>query len=334
MYSYNEASQSVLVSNSSSISTDKRLYKQVIIANMLHARFLLNKNIINNDDYEKIHLGLKEILKRLENGVIKIDPSSKNIQYFINNTLNYYIDDISKKLDIEKNYEVQYNLALKLYIDKQIDIMISSLCSIKELLYLNADKTKDDFINNFIPHFNDSLLNHLLGYHKVFDNDINRLKDYKKRSNSICLINNNEINIIQGEEVTFQKIDFQSICLEQLSFLLDMDYIIELSSILSIIMMHISKLIEEFLLFSSTNNNFIEFSVPNFFCNEKIEVKDFIHIKSLRIYGDIIKLFSSTNLNSNAYMTENLESIFDTIDTSLFCVETLKEILLTVKVTI
>ncbi|GKX67058.1 hypothetical protein [Inconstantimicrobium mannanitabidum] len=334
MYLNNEASQSVFLYNVSSINTDQKLYKQVIISNMLHAKFLLNKNILNLDVFNQIHLGLKEILKRLENGVIKIDPSSTNIQCFIKDTLAYYIDDISKNLDIEKNYEAELNLSIKLYIDTQINNMISSLCSVKEILSLNADLTKDEFIENFVPHFNDSLFNHLLGYSNIFADDIDRLNDYKKRNNIVSLINNNETNIIDGKENAFDEVNLNPSMLEQLNYLLDIDYILEVSSAMSIIVMHVNKLIEEFLLFNSTNHKFIQFSTPNCFCNDKTKIRDFLHLKGLRISGNTIKLFSSTNLNTKVYLTENLENIFDTIDNSLTCVEILKQILLTVKVEI
>lgn len=315
---------------SSSINIDKRLFKEIIFTNMLHARFLLHKDIINNSDYEKIYLGLKEILKRLENGVIKFDPSSKNIQTFIKDTLNYYIGDVSKNLDIEKNAEGEFNLTLKLYVEKQISNIINSLCSIKEILSSKAINNTGIYSTNFTSDHNTTFSTYLSDYCKLLTRDISRFQDCNKRISEISIDNCNSINLLLEKNFVSDEINLELEYSNEINSLLDIDYIIELSSSLSILMMHISKLSKELLFSKSTNTNKVEFFIPTFFYKENIQIENFIHTKNFRVNGNLIKLLSTinlTDLNSNVYVTENLENILDAMDNSLLCIELLKQIL-------
>lgn len=100
----------------SSIRVDSRMYKEDILGSLAHVRMLGQQNIIPKEDSIKIASGLETILKRIENGVIKIDESSEDIHSFIEGTLTYYIGDEGKKLHTGRSRNDQVTLDTKLYL--------------------------------------------------------------------------------------------------------------------------------------------------------------------------------------------------------------------------
>lgn len=117
----------------SSIRTDGRMFKEDIDGSLAHVKMLIAQDIIPKQDGEKIISGLTEISKRIENGVIEIDPSSEDIHSFIEATLTYYIGDEGKKLHTGRSRNDQVTLDTRLYLKKELKNLINVILSLKKL---------------------------------------------------------------------------------------------------------------------------------------------------------------------------------------------------------
>ena len=119
----------------SSIRVDSRMYKEDILGSLAHANMLGKQDIIPAEDSLKIIAGLKTILERIENGVIKIDESSEDIHSFVEGTLTYYIGDEGKKLHTGRSRNDQVTLDTKLYLKGALIELSKDVINLQEVIY-------------------------------------------------------------------------------------------------------------------------------------------------------------------------------------------------------
>ena len=154
----------------SSISVDSRMYKEDIEGSLAHVKMLGKQEIIPKKSSEKIEDGLKEILKRINNGVIEIDPTSEDIHSFTEGTLTYYIGDCGKMLHTGRSRNDQVTLDLRLYLKKEINNIISCIIDLEEVLLEKATEN----ITTIMPGYTHmqkaqpiTLAHHLLAYSEM-----------------------------------------------------------------------------------------------------------------------------------------------------------------------
>ena len=319
----------------SSISIDKRLYKEDINGSIAHTTMLGECNIISKDDSKKIIDGLNEILDDINNNKLEIDLSKEDIHMFIEEELTNRIGDSGKKLHTARSRNDQVALDIKLYLKKEI-VNIKGLIIelIKELLKIS--KNNLETIMPVFTHMQDAqpstFAHYLMAYTEMFKRDLSRLNDTYKRLNTnplgSCALAATTYNI--DRYLTTKLLDFDEPTLNSLDGVSDRDYAIELLNDLSIIMMHLSRISEEIIIFSSNEFKFIElddsFATGSSIMPQKKnpDIAELVRGKTGKVYSSLIGLLTVMKglpLAYNKDMQEDKEYLFNSIDTIKLCIK-------------
>ena len=321
----------------SSISIDKRLYKHDIIASIAHTTMLGEKNIISKNESEKIINGLKDILSDLEKGNLLFNSSSEDIHMFIEEELTKRIGDTGKRLHTARSRNDQVTTDLRLYLKDETNSLIDYL---KKLIISLTNKAQDN-LKTIMPGYTHlqraqptTLAHHLMAYVEMLLRDLERLNECYKRINinplGSCALAGTTHNI--DRFLTSKLLGFDRPCMNSLDGVSDRDYVLELSSILSIIMIHLSRFSEEIVLWSSWEFKFIElddaFSTGSSIMPQKKnpDITELIRGKAGRVIGNLNTLLITMKglpLAYNKDMQEDKEAIFSSIDTVKICISTL-----------
>ena len=321
----------------SSISIDKRLYKCDILGSIAHATMLGVQKIIDLDEAEKITDGLKGILDDLESGKLLFDMNSEDIHMFIEEELTKRIGDSGKRLHTARSRNDQVTTDLRLYLRDEI---VSLKDYLKKLIVSLTDKATDN-LDTIMPGYTHlqraqpiTFAHHLMAYVDMFLRDIDRLDDCLVRLNvnplGSCALAGTTHDI--DRFLTTRLLGFNSPCTNTLDGVSDRDYVLELASILSIIMVHLSRFSEEVILWSSWEFKFIElddaFSTGSSIMPQKKnpDITELIRGKSGRVIGNLntlLIMMKGLPLAYNKDMQEDKEAIFDSIDNVKICISTL-----------
>ncbi|SHI24734.1 argininosuccinate lyase [Clostridium intestinale] len=330
----------------SSIRTDGRMFKEDIYGSLAHVKMLIAQDIIPKQDGEKIISGLTEISKRIENGVIEIDPSSEDIHSFIEATLTYYIGDEGKKLHTGRSRNDQVTLDTRLYLKKELKNLINVILSFEETLLGKAEENIDTIMPGY-THMQKAqpitFAHHLLAYGEMFKRDLGRIKDTLKRMDEMPLGSGALATSTYpiDREMVAKELDFSSISLNSLDAVSDRDYVIETLSALSMIMMHLSRFSEEIILWCTHEFSFVElddaYSTGSSIMPQKKnpDVAELVRGKTGRVYGDLITLLTLMKgipLAYNKDMQEDKEALFDALDTVFLSIKTFNGMLKTMRI--
>lgn len=330
----------------SSIRVDQRMYKEDIEGSLAHVKMLGKQGIIPKESSEKIAAGLKEILTRMENGVIEIDPTSEDIHSFTEGILTYYIGDCGKKLHTGRSRNDQVTLDLRMYLKKAQVGIIENILELEEVL-LNKSKENTSTIMPGYTHMQKAqpitLAHHLLAYAEMFKRDIGRLQDCYKRTDEMPLGSGALATSTYpiDREFVAKELGFSKVTMNSLDSVSDRDYVIETLSAISMIMMHLSRFSEEIILWCTNEFKFVElddgYSTGSSIMPQKKnpDVAELIRGKTGRVYGDLMTLLTVMKgipLAYNKDMQEDKESVFDAIDTVNLALKTFSGMISTMKV--
>ena len=330
----------------SSIKFDSRLYKEDILGSIAHSTMLGNKNIISKEDSKKIVDELNNILNDLENGKLEIDKDAEDIHMFIESELTKRIGDAGKRLHTARSRNDQVALDIKMYLKKEIEEIIKLL---KQLIKILVDKAIQN-LDTIMPGYTHlqraqpiTFAHHLMAYVEMFMRDIDRLKDTLKRCDIMPLGS----SALAGTSYDIDRdmvkdlLGFREVTKNSLDGVSDRDHIIELSSDISIIMMHLSRISEEIIMWCSWEFKFIElddaFSTGSSIMPQKKnpDIAELIRGKTGRVYGNLVQILVTMKglpLAYNKDMQEDKEGIFDSIDTVKICISTIIPMIDTFKV--
>ncbi len=330
----------------SSIRVDSRMYKEDVEGSLAHVKMLGKQKIIPSKASKKIEDGLNEMLKRMDNGVIGIDPSSEDIHSFIEGTLTYYIGDEGKMLHTGRSRNDQVTLDLRLYLKKEIKLIISDIIELEKILSKKAKENIDTIMPGY-THMQKAqpitLAHHLLAYAEMFKRDIGRLQDTYKRTDMMPLGSGALATSTYpiDREFVANELGFSQVTLNSLDSVSDRDYVIETLSSLSLIMMHLSRFAEEIILWCTDEFKFIqlddEYSTGSSIMPQKKnpDVAELVRGKTGRVYGDLITLLTVMKgipLAYNKDMQEDKEALFDALDTVTLSLKTFSGMIDTMKV--
>lgn len=330
----------------SSIRVDQRMYKEDIEGSLAHVKMLGKQGIIPKESSEKIAAGLKEILTRMENGVIEVDPTSEDIHSFTEGILTYYIGDCGKKLHTGRSRNDQVTLDLRMYLKKAQVGIIENILELEEVL-LNKSKENTSTIMPGYTHMQKAqpitLAHHLLAYAEMFKRDIGRLQDCYKRTDEMPLGSGALATSTYpiDREFVAKELGFSKVTMNSLDSVSDRDYVIETLSAISMIMMHLSRFSEEIILWCTNEFKFVElddgYSTGSSIMPQKKnpDVAELIRGKTGRVYGDLMTLLTVMKgipLAYNKDMQEDKESVFDAIDTVNLALKTFSGMISTMKV--
>ncbi len=319
----------------SSIKFDSIFYKEDIEGSIAHVTMLGKQNIIEQESAEKIKEELKNIKTDIENGKLKIDENAEDIHMFIETELTKRIGEIGKKLHTSRSRNDQVTLDLKLYLRKQIDIIIDKMSILIETFCNKAEENLETVMPGY-THMQRAqpitFAHHLMAYVEMFLRDKERLEDTKKRMNILplgaCALAGTTYDI--DRYLVKNLLEFDDITQNSLDAVSDRDYVIELANTLAIVMMHFSRISEEIILWSSWEFKFIElddsFSTGSSIMPQKKnpDITELIRGKTGRIYGDLMSLLTMMKglpLAYNKDMQEDKELIFDAIETVKVCID-------------
>ncbi len=313
----------------SSIKFDYKLYKEDIAGSIAHAKMLAKQNIIQKEDEDKIIFGLNSILKDIESGNLEFDPNAEDIHMFIESELTKRIGNSGKKLHTARSRNDQVALDVRMYLKKQNLEIIKNLKKLITTLIFKAKENTETIMPGY-THMQRAqpitFAHHLMAYAEMFKRDIERLNETYTRTDicpiGSCALAGTTYNL--DREFEAKELGFSKVSANSLDGVSDRDFVIELLSDISIIMMHLSRISEEIILWSSWEFKFIElddsFATGSSIMPQKKnpDITELIRGKTGRVYGNLMGMLTvmkGTPLAYNKDMQEDKELIFDAIDT-------------------
>ncbi len=330
----------------SSIRFDQRLYKQDITGSIAHARMLGKQGIISGEDSQLIIKTLAEILNDIENGKVEFEIDAEDIHMNVEKILIERIGDTGKRLHTGRSRNDQVALDIRMYVKDeiaQINKMVSDL--IETLLNLAKNHTK-----TIMPGYTHlqkaqpiTFAHHVMAYVNMLLRDLDRLAGTYRRTNVMPLGSGALAGTTHplDREAVAEELGFASVTTNSLDGVSDRDFAIELTSNLSLIMMHLSRFSEELILWSSNEFRFVTmddaYSTGSSIMPQKKnpDVAELIRGKTGRVYGSLIALLTVMKgipLAYNKDMQEDKENLFDAIDTVKLCVPVFNGMVSTMKV--
>lgn len=317
----------------SSISFDKRLYMYDINGSIAHAKMLGKIGILNKSESDLITETLLDILNSVDEGKIEFYKDSEDIHMNIEQILIDKIGATGKKLHTARSRNDQIALDIRMYLRDEISKIQTLL---REMCFTIINIAQNN-ISTIMPGFTHmqpaqpiTLAHHLMAYFEMFKRDIERLSDCVKRINVMplgaCALAGTGFPI--DRQFVAEELNFDSITQNTVDSVSDRDFIIELCSDLSIIMMHLSRFCEEIIIWNTVQFAFAEqddsFSTGSSIMPQKKnpDIAELVRGKTGRVYGNlmaIMTIMKSLPLAYNKDMQEDKPVVFDSIDTVILC---------------
>ena len=329
----------------SSILFDCRLYKEDITGSIAHATMLGRQGIIEEHEAEKIVEGLKGILKDIEEGNVEFSLDYEDIHMNVEQLLTERIGDTGKRLHTGRSRNDQVALDMRLYVKKEIKEIIELILGFMKALTKKSRENLDAVMPGY-THLQraqpTTFAHYMMAYANMLKRDITRLQDCYERMDEMPLGSGALASTTYPIDRDFvrEQLGFARLTDNSLDGVSDRDYCVELLSALSILMMHLSRLSEEIILWCSWEFKFIElddaFTTGSSIMPQKKnpDVTELIRGKTGRVYGDLntlLVMMKGIPLAYNKDMQEDKEAIFDAVDTLELCLKTVTPMLDTMK---
>lgn len=318
-----------------SISYDCRMYREDIAGSIAHAKMLAAHGIISKEDQEKITQGLLSIKKEIDEGTFPFSIELEDIHMNIEKRLTEEIGDAGARLHTARSRNDQCALDLHMYMKRNIARLSEKLIAVLEAL-LAASKKYQDVILPGYTHMQRAqpvlFAHHMLAYFAMLERDFKRLEDCYDMCDmspiGACALAGTTYPTHPEEEAN--DLHFASVYGNSLDAVSDRDYLLQFLSFASICAMHLSRLSEEFIYWSTSEFQFIElddgYSTGSSIMPQKKnpDMCELIRGKTGRVYGHLIGLLTVMKGLPLAYdkdMQEDKEGVFDAIDTLYFALD-------------
>ena len=328
-----------------SISFDQRFYEQDIKGSIAHVMMLCKQGILTEEEKKDIITGLEGILDDVQSGKLEISEKYEDIHSFVEANLIDRIGDAGKKLHTGRSRNDQVALDMKLYTRGEI-LALKGL--VKEMLHELLEIMKEN-TETIMPGFTHlqkaqpiTLAHHMGAYFEMLKRDYSRLQDIYKRMNT-CPLGSGALagtTYPLDRNYTAELLGFDGPTLNSMDSVSDRDYLIELMSALSTIMMHLSRFSEEVIIWNSNEYQFVEiddgYSTGSSIMPQKKnpDIAELVRGKTGRVYGALMSILTTMKgipLAYNKDMQEDKELVFDAIDTAKGCLALFTGMLATMK---
>ncbi len=329
-----------------SLGFDKRLYKEDITGSLAHVKMLQKCGILTLEEYEAIVTGLKSILEDIETEKLLIEGDYEDIHSFVESNLIQRIGEPGKKLHTARSRNDQVAVDMRMYARASGNSLLENLVKLQEAISELAKENKDTLMPGYTHLQRAQVItfsHHMLAYYSMLERDkkriINALELMDESPLGCCALAGTTYNT--DRQFTAKELDFSKPVDNFLDGVSDRDYLIELLSCFSLIMMHLSRLSEELVLWSSKEFSFVQmddkFATGSSIMPQKKnpDAAELIRGKTGRVYGSLISLLTvmkATPLAYNKDMQEDKEQFFDALDTVLICTKVMKEILCSIHI--
>jgi len=338
---FRQKTSKIVESFTESISFDRRLWKHDIEGSIAHARMLGRQGIITKKESEKIIKGLGRIAQEFASGSFVFRDELEDIHMNIESALMQKIGDTGGKLHTARSRNDQVSLDLRLYIRAEAKEIISLLGQFRKALIKIAARHLRTLMPGY-THLQRAqpvlLSHHLLAYAEMFQRDAERLCDALKRINQLplgsCALAGTTLPI--DRDYVAKLLGFNGVSLNSIDAVSDRDFAIEFLADCAMLIMHLSRLAEELVLWSTEEFRFIE--LPDAFTTgssimpqkKNPDVAELVRGKAGRVYGHLVSLLTVMKglpLSYNRDMQEDKFPVFDTVDTIKSCLTVLNEML-------
>ena len=329
-----------------SIPFDQRLYRQDIEGSIAHVRMLAKQEIITAGEAKAITTGLNSILKEIERGKLQFRIELEDIHMNIEARLFEKIGDVAGKLHTARSRNDQMALDLRLFVKEEIGKTLDEIKALQAALVELAEANKDVIIPGYthLQQAQPILLAHqLLAYFEMLQRDKKRFRDCLGRTDVMPLGSGALAGVPYpiDREFVARQLGFSKVSTNSLDAVSDRDFLIEYEAAAAITMMHLSRLAEELILWSSSEFGFIKigeaFTTGSSIMPQKKnpDVAELVRGKTGRVYGhlmSILTIMKSLPLAYNRDMQEDKEGLFDTVDTLQTSLEVLAGMVKTINV--
>jgi len=326
---FTEPTNEIVEAFTESISFDARLYKQDIQGSIAHSKMLAKIGVVSDTEAQAIEAGLADIQSQIDNGTFEWSTELEDVHMNIEARLTDAIGEAGKKLHTGRSRNDQVATDIRLYMRQATDDVIALLNTLRSNLLALAGNEVDTILPGF-THLQVaqpiSLAHHLLAWNEMLERDVERMFDGRKRINvmplgSAALAGT---SFALDRDYTCELLGFDRPSRNSLDAVSDRDFLIEFASASSLIMVHLSRMCEEIILWASESYKFID--IGDAFCTgssimpqkKNPDIAEIVRGKSGRVIGNLQALFVIMKSQPLAYNRDNQEDkepIFDTVDT-------------------
>lgn len=317
----------------SSIHFDSRMYREDITGSMAHAAMLGAQHILPQADADAIIDALQGILDDIDHGALTFDPACEDIHMFVEQVLTARIGDLGKKLHTARSRNDQVALDLRMYLRSETNDIIALTKDVLAALVEQAKAHKGDILPGY-THLQRAqpitFGHHLMAYAMMLLRDIDRMRDAVRRMNvspiGCCALAGTTYDTDRFFEA--KQLGFDDVARNSLDGVSDRDFCVELLDAYAIEMMHLSRLSEELVLWSSWEFQFVQLS-DSYTTGSSImpqkknpDIAELVRGKAGRVFGDLMGLLTVMKglpLAYNKDMQEDKEAVFDAFDTVSMC---------------
>ena len=343
---FSASASSLLDKFNASIMFDRKLYREDIEGSLAHAAMLTKQGILNSGELRQITDGLNQVMREIESGEFEWKISDEDLHMGIEKRLTALIGDAGKKLHTARSRNDQVAVDFRRYVLRKNSEIVELLELLMKEIVVIADKHTETMIPGMTHLQHAQPINfafHLTAYLSMFKRDIERFQSSKERNNISPL----GCAALAGtphdvdRDMTAQILGFDSVSVNCLDTVSDRDFALEILFNISTMMMHISRLSEELVMWSSYEFGFVELSdeystgssiMPQ---KKNPDVPELLRGKTGRVYGSLMGLLTVMKglpLAYNKDTQEDKEGVFDSIETAELSLEILKEALKTMEV--
>jgi len=343
---FSASASNLLDQFNASIMYDRKLYREDIEGSLAHAQMLYKQGILNDQELQEIQKGLEQVKDEIESGTFEWKISDEDLHMAIEKRLTQIIGESGKKLHTARSRNDQVAVDFRRYVlRKNLEIAALVKLLMKEIHYV-ADKHKDTLLPGMTHLQHAQPINfgfHLGAYLAMFKRDIERFESSYKRNNisplGCAALAGTPHNI--DREYSADLLGFESVSVNCLDTVSDRDFALEILFNISTMMMHISRLSEELVMWSSYEFGFIELSdeystgssiMPQ---KKNPDVPELLRGKTGRVYGALVGLLTVMKglpLAYNKDTQEDKEGVFDAVETAEISLEILREAIKTMQV--
>ncbi len=336
-----ESSSQLLQELNNSLPFDKVLYREDIEGSRAHAYMLAEQEIISKEDYAQIEKGLVEIYEEVESGEFLLDGDDEDIHMAIEGRLTDKIGDAGKRLHTARSRNDQVALDFRLYVQKNTQ-KISDLLLLNIETLLKVAKENTETLLPGMTHLQHAqpinFAFHMMAYASMFKRDYERFTSSYERNNYSpigCAALAGTPHPV-NRRITSEKLGFKAPTLNCLDTVSDRDFALEVLFNISTMMMHMSRLSEELILWSASEFKFVQLSdkhatgssiMPQ---KKNPDIPELLRGKTGRVNGNLVALLTVMKglpLAYNKDMQEDKEGVFDSVRTALLSLEVLNEMI-------
>ncbi len=314
---------------SESVSFDRRLYRHDIAGSIAHANALAHAGILSGDERDKIETGLREIEGKIESGKFEWDQSLEDVHINIEAALTERIGASGAKLHTARSRNDQIALDLRLYVKAAIDEVSSRLRDLQRSLLDLAEQHTDVVMPGY-THLQRAkpiyFAHYLLGQIEAYARDSERLRDCLTRTDVLPLGSGalTGSTIVLDRQLIARELGFARVSQNSLDAVGDRDFICEFLFCLAMIGMHLSRLSEDLIIWSTSEFGFIEFSdafstgsslMPQ---KKNPDMAELTRAKTGRLYGNLLSILTTLKALPSSYnrdLQEDKQALFDSVDT-------------------